>query len=85
MRVKIDRAGRVLIPSPLRAAARLEAGTELEVTVDGLAVRLERVVPGPEVVERRGRLVARPRAPADERTAVDVSSLVADERKRWPF
>jgi AbrB family looped-hinge helix DNA binding protein len=84
MRTTIDKAGRVVIPAALRDRAGFSPGAELEVTVDDLGLRLERVAPGPRLVKVGRRLVARPGAPAHARPAVDVAALVEDERNRWP-
>lgn len=55
MRATIDRAGRVVIPQPLRESAGLAPG-EVEVVADGAGVRIEPVaVEGLE--EQDGRLV----------------------------
>lgn len=85
MRTTIDKAGRVVIPGPIRRRASLEPGTELEIVVgeDG-DVRLSRAVPGPELVRTAdGRRVARPRA--RKLPSVDVAALVEEERSRWPW
>jgi AbrB family looped-hinge helix DNA binding protein len=84
MRSTIDRAGRVVIPSEVRKRLGLTAGTELEVVIEGFAVRLVRAVAGPEVVRRGKRLVARPRAGDAERLELDVAKLIEEERDRWP-
>ena len=84
MRTTIDKAGRVVIPAALRDRAGLVAGTALEVTADDTGIRIERVAPGPKLVRIGKRLVARPTVPADERPAVDVATLIEDERNRWP-
>lgn len=84
MRTTIDKAGRVVIPAPLRERAGLTAGAELEITADEQGIRLERVAEGPRLVRIGKRLVARPRAAADSRPAVDVSALIEEERNRWP-
>jgi len=84
MRSTIDRAGRVVIPSEVRKRLGLTAGTELEVVIEGFAVRLVRAVAGPEVVRRGERLVARPRAGDAERVELDVAKLIEEERDRWP-
>ena len=47
MRTTIDKAGRVVIPAAVRERAGLAPGTALEVTVDELGIRLERVAAGP--------------------------------------
>lgn len=85
MATTIDRAGRVVIPAEIRRRLGFEAGTELELVVEGFSVRLARAVDGPEVTRRNGRLVASPRAPEEDRTEVDVARLVAEERARWPL
>lgn len=76
MRTTIDKAGRVVIPKPLRDAVGMVPG-EVEVTRDGAGVRIE-PVSGRGVTERRGRLVIE----ADVTlTDDDVRSLrLADQR-----
>ena len=81
----IDRAGRVVIPAEVRRRLGLTAGTELELVIEGFAIRLVRSVPGPEVVRRGKRLVARPRAGEGERVEIDVAKLIEEERERWPL
>jgi AbrB family looped-hinge helix DNA binding protein len=80
----IDKAGRVVIPAALRDRAGLTPGTELRISLDGFGVRLERVAPGPKLVKVGRRLVARPTAAVSARPSVDVTSIVEDERNRWP-
>ena len=83
MKTSIDKAGRVVIPAAIRERAGLVAGAELEVTVDDLGVRLERVAPRPRLVKIGRRLVARPTGSPDERPSVDVAALIEEERNRW--
>jgi len=80
----IDRAGRVVIPAELRRRLGLTPGTELKLEIEGFAIRIARAVAGPEVLERGGRLVARPRATEASRTEIDVARLMEEERDRWP-
>jgi len=80
----IDRAGRVVIPAEVRKRLGLTAGTELEVVIEGFAIRLVRAVAGPEVVRRGKRLIARPRTGEAERVKIDVAKLIEEERDRWP-
>jgi len=84
MRSTIDKAGRVVIPAPIRDRAGLTPGSELEITADDTGVRLERVAARPKLVRIGRRLVARPTAPPNQRPAVDVEALIEDERNRWP-
>lgn len=85
MKTTIDKAGRVVIPAAVRERAGLRAGTELEVIVDDLSIRLVRAVPRARLVRVGRRLVARPTAKAKDRTPVDVAELVEQERNRWPW
>lgn len=84
MKATIDKAGRVVIPAQLRDRAGLSPGSELEITADELGIRLERVAAGPKLVKIGRRLVARPTVPADDRPAIDIATLVEEERNRWP-
>lgn len=84
MRTTIDKAGRLVIPAPVRERAGLLPGTTIEISVDETGVRLERVAPGPRLVRIGKRLVARPTASGDTRPTVDVAALVEEERSRWP-
>lgn len=85
MRTTIDRAGRVIIPAPIRARAGLTAGTELEVILEDTDIRLVRTAPGPRLERVGKRLVARPQAAATKRPKVDVAKLIEQERNRWPW
>jgi AbrB family looped-hinge helix DNA binding protein len=84
MRTTIDKAGRVVIPAGVRDRAGFTAGSELEIRVDELGIRLERVAPGPRLIRVGQRLVARPTVPVDSRPTIDVEALIEDERNRWP-
>jgi AbrB family looped-hinge helix DNA binding protein len=55
MRATIDKAGRLVIPKPLRDHLGLRPG-EVEVTADGAALRVEPLVED-SLDERDGRLV----------------------------
>lgn len=58
MRSTIDKAGRLVIPKPLRDQLGLRPG-EVEVTADGNALRVEAIA-GETIEERSGRLVIPP-------------------------
>jgi AbrB family looped-hinge helix DNA binding protein len=85
MKTTIDKAGRVVIPAAAREKIGLEPGAELEVFVDDLSIRLVRIAPPPVLVRRGKRLVARPAVKRSEIPNVDLSSLVEEERNRWPW
>jgi AbrB family looped-hinge helix DNA binding protein len=85
MKTTIDKAGRVVIPAPIRERAGLREGTELEVLLDDVSVRLVRSVPRAELVRVGKRWVARPKAPPKNRSALDIARLVEEERNRWPW
>jgi AbrB family looped-hinge helix DNA binding protein len=61
MRATIDKAGRLVIPKPLRDQLGLEPG-EVEVVAEGASLRVE-AVPGEGLERQAGRLVI-PRADA---------------------
>ena len=84
MKTTIDKAGRVVIPAPLRERAGLTPGTEVEVTLEDSGLRLGRTAPPPRLVKIGRRTVARPTAPAHTRPRIDVAALVEEERNRWP-
>jgi AbrB family looped-hinge helix DNA binding protein len=55
MRATIDKAGRLVLPKPLRDRVGLQSG-EVEVFADGAGLRVEAIA-GDDVEERDGRLV----------------------------
>lgn len=58
MQATIDGAGRVVIPKPIREAAGLRPGTELEITERDGRVHIEAVSRPMRLVERDGFLAA---------------------------
>jgi AbrB family looped-hinge helix DNA binding protein len=84
MLTTIDKAGRIVVPAEIRRRFGLEAGTEVEIVVEGSGIRLSKAVAGPEVVRRGGRLIARPLASKAACVEVDVARLIEEERDRWP-
>jgi AbrB family looped-hinge helix DNA binding protein len=84
MKTTIDKAGRVVIPVAIRKQAMLKAGTELDVVLDDLSVRLIPRTPRPQLVQEAGRWIVRPTAPREQLPKVDLAELIEEERDRWP-
>ena len=84
MRTAIDKAGRVVIPAAVRAKAGLTPGTEIEIVVDDVSVRLIRLVPKPKLRRIGKRLVAKPTVSQRDLPPIDLAALVDEERNRWP-
>ena len=60
MKTTIDGAGRVVIPKRMRDALGLSAGTEVDIVIDGTAIRIDGPdAPDPEMVEINGMLVVK--------------------------
>jgi AbrB family looped-hinge helix DNA binding protein len=77
MRATIDKAGRLVIPKPLRDRLGLRPGA-VEVTTDGIALRVEPIA-GRGLEQRGGRLVIPPGGV--ELTDEDVRALRDAEQK----
>lgn len=56
MKTTIDAAGRVVIPRAIRERAGVYGATEVEIELDGAAIRIEPAISG-DLVEEDGRLV----------------------------
>jgi AbrB family looped-hinge helix DNA binding protein len=82
MRTTIDAAGRVVIPKPIRAAARIEPGTELEVTLSGELIEL-RPAPGSVRLKKKGKLlVAVAGDDTEALSATTVNETIREVRAR---
>jgi len=68
MRTTIDQAGRVVVPKPLRDQLGITAG-EVEISVDGAAIRIEGVA-ADELVESDGLLLLPSGGPELDQDAV---------------
>lgn len=81
MRVTMDRAGRVVLPKPLREQLGLDEGAQFEVVVEGWTVRLEPLLrPGRAVVDVDGWPVL-VEQPGVTLTDDDVRSLREADRR----
>jgi AbrB family looped-hinge helix DNA binding protein len=85
MKTAIDKAGRVVIPAIIREKTGIKPGTMLEVISDDIAIHLIPTAPPPKLVRRGNRLVAKATAKPKELPAVDLASLIEEERNRWPW
>jgi len=72
-----------VIPASIRQRLGLRPGTELDVVVDDLSLRLVRHVSGPRLVRKGKLLIARPTVDPKDLPDVDVSRLIDEERDRW--
>ena len=82
MRTTIDKAGRVVVPKPLRQAIGLEAGSEVEIRASNGRIEME---PAPLEVrlERKGGVVvAVPVRPVPGMAAAVVEGAIASLRTR---
>ena len=77
MRTTIDRAGRLVIPRALRNRIGLADGGEVEIELDGTAVRVAPVA-GSEVREKAGLLVIP--STSQPMTADLIRDLIDDDR-----
>lgn len=82
MTMTIDKAGRVVIPAPLRRKAGLQPGTPLTASFENGAIRITRDVPAPKVKTRGARRIA---TPSTQGHPIDLATLVEEERDRWPL
>lgn len=85
MKTTIDKAGRVVIPAPVRKRAGLKPGTEIDVLFENGSVQLVRRVPGPKLVRVGKRLISRPTVPRSQIPSIDIEALIREERERWPI
>lgn len=77
MTLKIDRAGRVVLPKPVRDRLGLKAGTDLELHETSEGVMLKPVQHRPSIINRNGLLVHRGKLPK----GFDWNRLIDDDRE----
>ena len=77
MRTTIDKAGRVVVPKPIRERLGLLAGSEVDLEEFSGGILLNRVEPEPTLVRKQGVLVHRGKLPP----GFDDTRLVEDERE----
>ena len=79
MKTTIDKAGRVVIPKPIRDALGLVAGAEVDIEIDGAAIRMEGLATAQSKLEEVDGLLVLP-AERDEKplTVDEVRKLRVD-------
>jgi len=76
MKLKIDKAGRILLPKPLRERLNLHGGATLEVEELPDGIMLRRLVQHPSMIRKDGMWVHLGKLPRD----IDWDRIVDDER-----
>jgi len=76
MKTTIDKAGRLVVPKPLRDQYNLVPGAEIEMEPTDDGIRLRALQTGPSLVEKEGVLVHHGSSKAE----VDIAEFVRRER-----
>ena len=77
--IQIDKAGRVVLPKPIRDQFNLLPGDKLRLSVDGSGFRLEPAASGGELIREGGVLVFAGTF-AEPITTAQVNELIEQER-----
>ena len=76
MKSTIDSAGRLVLPKPIREAANLQGGTEVEIRVAGDHLEIEPVPAEVSLVHKGGFLIAVPKKTHDRKlTSEEVEQI----------
>lgn len=81
MKVTIDKAGRLVVPKPLRDELNLQGGTTLDIRIQGGILELEPAATPMRLVRRGKGLVATTEEPLPELDADDVRAVVESQRR----
>jgi len=81
-RTTIDRAGRIVIPKPLRDAAGLEPGDELDISAQDGIVTIRPVQSGSPMSKEAGIWVYRSGVPACDEDILRLVASARDERTK---
>ena len=89
MRVTVDKAGRIVLPKPIREAAGLRCGQDVEVRLAGVVIEIEPIQPVVRMRARPGRLPVlevegeiEPVTDEDVRAALEAQREERDQRWR---
>lgn len=80
-KVSVDKAGRVVLPKPLREKLRLQPGDDLAIEADDHIITLTPIRPQPQLVKEMGIWVYQGEGPTDE-SIPDLIDRVREERIR---
>ena len=80
-RLTIDKAGRIVLPKPLRDALRLEAGDTLEVESSGEGITLRPLRGNAQLHKKRGVWVFRAGEPLSQAAVEKTVRQVREERE----
>lgn len=75
--VTIDKAGRLVVPKPMRDALHLKPGVELEIQQNGDEITLRPPQTSPQLVKKKGMWVLQCREPLN----VSAVDLIAQDRE----
>lgn len=79
-KLTIDKAGRIVLPKPIRRELRIESGDTLEIETRGEEIKLRPVRSQPSMRKKRGVWVFRIGEPLTEETVARTMQEVRDER-----
>ena len=78
--LKVDAAGRVVLPQPVRKRFHLTPGSQLEIDVEPDGIRLRPKTPAPSLTDEDGLLVHEGEPTGDLLHAVEQARALRDEQ-----
>lgn len=78
--LKVDAAGRVVLPQPVRTRFHLQPGSQVEIIVEPDGIRLRPKIPTPSLTDQDGLLVHAGEPVGDLLHAVEAARALRDEQ-----
>ena len=78
--LKLDAAGRVVLPQPIRKRFHLQPGSQVEIVVEPDGIRLRPKTPTPSLTDEDGLLVHEGEPVGDLLHAVEAARSLRDEQ-----